>query len=161
MVNMKEKTPITIVLPDIRSAMNIGAIFRTADAMGAEKIYLCGYSATPEHPKVAKTSLGAESTVSWEYVSNTIELLQNLKSQGKTIYGLELTPESKCIWEVEPTFPTVLVVGNEIKGIDPEIQAICDEIVHLPMLGAKESLNVATATGIALYYLLEKSSCKP
>ncbi len=158
---MKTKTPVTIILPDVRSAMNIGAIFRTADAMGAEKIYLTGYSATPEHPKVAKTSLGAEDTVPWEYVSDTAKLIQKLKAEGKAIYGLELTTDSRCLWEVTPSYPAVLVVGNEIKGIDPEIQALCDTIVHLPMLGSKESLNVATATGITLYYLLEKSSCKP
>jgi 23S rRNA (guanosine2251-2'-O)-methyltransferase len=157
----KTKTPISIVLPDIRSAMNIGAIFRTADAMGAEKIYLTGYSATPEHPKVVKTSLGAEETVAWEYQSDSMETIQKLKSQGKRIYGLELTDKSKCIWDVDYTFPAVVVVGNEIKGIDEEILTLCDEIIYIPMLGSKESLNVATAAGIALYKLLESYSCKP
>lgn len=155
------KTPISIILPDIRSAMNIGAIFRTADAIGAEKIYLTGYSATPEHPKVVKTSLGAEKTVPWEHDENSKFVIRNLKESGYTVYGLELTDQSKCVWEVEFKFPAALVIGNEINGLDPETQAECDEIIHLPMLGTKESLNVATATGIALYKMLENYTCKP
>lgn len=154
------KTPVSIILPDIRSAMNIGAIFRTADAMGAEKIYLTGYSATPEHPKVAKTSLGAENTVAWEYRDNITELILGLRKSGYTIYALELTNNSKCIWDVKPEYPAALIVGNEIKGVDDDVLKLCDEVIHLPMLGSKESLNVATATGIALYKLLEGYTCK-
>jgi len=156
----KVKTPISVVLPDIRSAMNIGAIFRTADATNAEKIYLTGYSATPEHPKVVKTSLGAEETVEWEYRQKSAETIQELKAQGNYIYGLELANDSKCIWDVDFMFPAVVVVGNEIKGIDEDILSLCDEIIHIPMLGSKESLNVATAAGIALYKLLESYTCK-
>ena len=151
-----KKTPITIILPDIRSAMNIGAIFRTADAIGAEKIYLTGYSATPAHPKVAKTAIGAENTVPWEYRDDLETLIAELKTAGYTICALEKTATSKSLWEVKPIFPVALIVGNEILGVPEEIQRLCDEVVHLPMLGAKESLNVATASGIALYYFLEK-----
>ena len=157
---MKQKTPLTIVIPDIRSALNIGAIFRTADAINAHKIYLSGYSATPKHPKVAKTALGAENTVEWDYEKDTIKLLKRLKAEGNTLYALELTKQSECLWDTKIKFPAVLIIGNEIKGVCPEILTICDQVVHLPMLGSKESLNVATATGITMYSFLQEFTCK-
>jgi len=150
------KTPITIILPDIRSAMNVGAILRTADGMRAEHVYLTGYTATPEHPKVAKTSLGAENSVPWSYIEKTEPLISKLKSKGYQIVGLELGPMAKKIWDVDFSFPVALVVGNEIHGIPTEIQELCDQVVYLPMLGEKESLNVATSTGIAAYEMLRQ-----
>jgi len=150
------KTPLSLILPDIRSAMNIGAIFRTADAVGAEKIYLSGYSATPMHPKVVKTAIGSEETVPWEYINNTNDLIQKKKEQGYQIIGLEYNPKAKKIWETDFMFPVALIVGNEIHGIPEDQLELCDKIVYIPMLGKKESLNVATATGIAVYKILER-----
>ena len=150
------KTPLTIILPDIRSAMNVGAILRTADGVGAEKVYLTGYTATPTHPKVAKTSLGAEESVPWEYAADTISMLHKMKSEGYQIVGLELDVKAEKIWDVSFQFPVALVVGNEIHGIPEDQKLLCDKLVYLPMLGSKESLNVATSTGIACYELLRQ-----
>lgn len=150
------KTPITIILPDIRSAMNVGAILRTADGINAEKIYLTGYTATPEHPKVAKTSLGAEKSVTWEYRKDVITLLQELKQKGYEIAGLELDEAAVPIWDCKFEFPVALIAGNEIGGIPKEQRDLCDKLVYIPMLGQKESLNVATAVGIASYEILRQ-----
>lgn len=154
-----KRTPISIILPDIRSAMNVGAILRTADGINAEHVYLTGYTATPEHPKVVKTSLGAENSVPWSYVYNTKELIQNKKSDGYQIVGLELSDKAVNIWDAEFSYPIALVVGNEIHGIPEDIQTLCDKVVYLPMLGTKESLNVATSTGIAAYEMLRQYNC--
>lgn len=152
-----KKTPITLILPDIRSAMNVGAILRTADGINAEKVYLTGYTATPEHPKVVKTSLGAENSVPWEYVNNTKDIIQKKKAEGYQIVGLEMDETAEKIWDAKFTFPVVLVVGNEIHGIPNDQKVLCDKLVYLPMLGDKESLNVATSTGIACYELLRQN----
>jgi len=151
-----KRTPIVIILPDIRSAMNVGAILRTADGINAEKVYLTGYTATPEHPKVAKTSLGAEQSVPWENRQNTTVLIEELKSNNYQIVGLELDESAQKIWDVDFKFPVALVIGNEIRGIPKDQRNLCDKIVYLPMLGSKESLNVATSTGIACYELLRQ-----
>ena len=151
-----KRTPITIILPNIRSAMNVGAILRTADGINAEKVYLTGYTATPEHPKVAKTSLGAENSVPWEHVADTKELLRKKKAEGYLIIGLELTKSAVKIWDQKFTFPVALLVGNEIGGIPEDEQVLCDQIIYLPMLGIKESLNVATSTGITAYEMLRQ-----
>jgi tRNA G18 (ribose-2'-O)-methylase SpoU len=154
---MTKDNKIILILHDIRSAMNVGAIIRTADGMGASKVYLTGYTATPNHPKVLKTSLGAENSVSWEYFDDIDLLLENLKKQGFQILGLEITDKSKYIWDSNIAFPVALLLGNEIRGIESDLIDRCDQIVSLPMLGEKESLNVATATGIAAYELLRMS----
>jgi len=151
-----KRTPVTIILPDIRSAMNVGAILRTADGINAEKVYMTGYTATPEHPKVAKTSLGAETSVPWTYEKDTLALIKKLKNMGYQIVGLELTKDATKVWDTSFQFPVALIVGNEIHGIPEEQSQLCDNIVYLPMLGTKESLNVATSTGIACYELLRQ-----
>ena len=148
---------IVLILNDIRSAMNTGAIIRTADGMGASKIFLTGYTATPNHPKVLKTSLGAEESVPWEYREDVSEVIKSLKQEGFEILGLEITENSKNIWETKINFPVALLLGNEIRGIEAGLISQCDKIVSLPMLGSKESLNVATAAGIASYELLRMS----
>lgn len=150
------KTPISIILNDIRSALNVGAIIRTADGINAEKVYFCGYTATPEHAKVAKTSLGAENHVPWEQKRNVKELIFGLKAKGYQIVGLELTKESVSFWNGEYKYPVALIVGNEIDGIHPDLLSLCDILVEIPMKGTKESLNVATATGICAYEIAKK-----
>lgn len=136
--------------------MNVGAILRTADGINAEKVYLTGYTATPEHPKVVKTSLGAENSVPWEHIQNTKDVIQKKKAEGYQIVGLELDEKAQKIWDVKFTFPVALLLGNEIHGIPKEQKELCDQIVYLPMLGQKESLNVATSAGIAGYEILRQ-----
>ncbi len=157
---------ICIILDNIRSRENVGSIFRTADAAGVSKIYLCGITPTPEisdkgqeTSKIAKTALGAEKWVPWEYRKQTWKCLLEFKIQNSKIkiLGLEKTKSSKNIFELKSfnSRPLALVLGNEVKGISPKILKYCDEVVHIPMYGRKESLNVSVAAGVALYSLLQ------
>lgn len=145
-----------IVLPNIRSGHNVGAMFRTADGAGVEKLYLTGYTPCPPHVQVDKVSLGAEKWMPWEHYKNTGPLLKKLKKQGFTIVALEQTRKSDSIYEWKPKFPLALVVGNEKTGVTPNVLKYCDVSVHLPMHGRKNSLNVSVAAGIAMYYISNK-----
>jgi tRNA G18 (ribose-2'-O)-methylase SpoU len=140
-----------LVIPNIRSGHNVGAMFRTADGAGVDKIYVCGYSPMPPHPQVDKVSLGAEKFVPSEYVKQTGTLLKKLKAQGYTIVGLEQTKKSVSIYEYKPRFPLALLVGNEKTGLTPNLLKYCDATVEIPMRGKKNSLNVSIAAGIMLY----------
>ena len=142
-----------LVLPDIRSAHNVGASFRTADGAGVDKIYLCGYTARPPHTQLDKVSLGAEKWVSWEYKKQTWRLLGELRERGYNIVALEQTKTSVNIHKWKPKFPLVLVVGNEKTGVTKKLLSYCQESIELPMRGRKNSLNVSVATGIALYHV--------
>ena len=151
---MKE---IILILDNIRSRENVGSIFRTADAAGVSKIYLCGITPIPPHEKISKTALGAETFVSWEYRKQTWRFLLELKNQNSKIkiIGLEQTKESVDIFKFKPKFPLVLVVGNEVNGLSPQILKYCDKKISIPMYGKKESLNVGVAAGIALYQIIQ------
>lgn len=144
---------IYIVIPEMRSLHNVGSIFRIADSMGATKIFLCSWTGVPPAPQLTKVSLGAENTVPWEYVKQAWRVIDNLKSKGVYIVGLELHEKSIDYRELKPKFPLALVLGNECKGLSKSIVNRCDSVIHLPMLGVKESLNVSVAAGIALYHL--------
>jgi tRNA G18 (ribose-2'-O)-methylase SpoU len=148
------KKEVYLVIHNVRSVLNVGSMFRTADAAGVAKIYLCGYTPTPEHPKMSKTSLGAEKAVSWEHHIQTGRLLRLLQERGTSILALEQTKRSKDLFKFRPKFPLALVVGNEVRGLSPAILNYCDKAVEIPMCGEKESLNVAVAAGIALYEIL-------
>ncbi len=160
-----KKKEIYIVLDNIRSRENVGSIFRTADGAGVTKIYLCGITPTPknvefrilnlESDKIAKTALGAEKWVLWEYYRQTSRCLSELKIKNENlkIIGLEKTKNSQSIFSFKPKFPVALVVGNEVKGLSTVILKKCDKIVAIPMYGKKESLNVAVAAGIAVYII--------
>lgn len=145
-----------LILPNIRSGHNVGAMFRTADGAGVDKIYLTGYSPCPPHPAVDKVSLGAEKTVPWEYNQQPGRLVKRLKEEGYKIIGLEQTKNSVTIYEWMPSTPLALIVGNEKIGISPALLKLCDTVVHLPMRGMKKSLNVSIAAGAAVYYIAEK-----
>lgn len=145
---------IIIVCHNIRSAFNVGSIFRTADGAGANKIILGGYSAYPPHPKLAKTALGAEKSVPYERVWQTWRAIDGLKERGYKIVALEKCRDAKEIFRFKPKFPLVLVLGNEVSGLSREILKRCDKIVFIPMSGQKESLNVSVAFGVAIYTLL-------
>ena len=147
---------IVIILDNIRSTLNVGAIFRTADGVGVDKIYLCGITATPKHPKIIKTALGAEESVSWEHRSNTVLTINKLRKSGYQIIGLELNTSSFNFWETRYQNKVALVVGNEVSGLVKKTIEACDLLIEIPMVGQKESLNVATATGVALYEILRQ-----
>ncbi len=151
-INMQKSTPIVALFENIRSLHNVGSFFRNADGAGIEKIYLTGYTGAPPRIQIEKVSLGAEKNIAWEHNPDPIAQVRELKNTGWKIVGIELTPESKNIWEYEwKDTPTCLVFGNEVEGISAEMLAECDEIVALPMLGQKESLNVSVCTGIVFY----------
>lgn len=152
--------PFVLVVPNIRSGHNVGAMFRTADGAGVNKMYLCGYSPCPPHTQVDKVALGAEKSVPWGYCKQTGALLKKLKAGGYSLVALEQTPKSVSIYRWQPKLPLALVVGNEKTGVTKNLLALCDHVVHLPMRGTKNSLNVSVATGIALYYISE-SVCNP
>jgi 23S rRNA (guanosine2251-2'-O)-methyltransferase len=147
---------VEVLLDNLRSVYNVGAMFRTADGAGVGHVYLCGTTATPEHRKVAKTALGAEAAVPWSHHHNGLDTAHSLIRQGRQLWALEECAGSEPLFQVqvnprEP--PVVLVVGNELLGVDPAILRLCRRVLHIPMLGVKESLNAATAFGVAVYWL--------
>lgn len=144
---------IVLILQNVRSLHNIGSIFRTADAYGIAKIYLSGYTAAPPRPEISKVALGAETWIPWEKNKETWRVIEQLRDRGYQIISLEQTKSSRPITDFKPKFPLVLILGNEVRGITKAVRLRSDQIVHLPMYGRKESLNVAVAAGIALGYL--------
>ncbi len=149
-----EKPELVFVLVSLRSLFNVGGMFRTADSVGAHKIYLCGYTGTPEQSKVAKTALGAHERVAWEKVDSVSELILKLKADGYTIVGLEKNETSLDYRTWKPTQKTALLFGNEVTGLSDRVLKQCDLVVHLPMAGIKESLNVTVAGGAIAYHWL-------
>ncbi len=147
---------IEAILDNIRSTFNVGAMFRTADGAGIAQLYLTGLTPLPGNPRISKTALGAEFAVPWEYAPNGLQLAESLKSDGKILWALETTSSAVSLFEIQSlpqSQPLVLVTGNEVSGIDPEILALCDQTIFIPMSGYKQSLNVAVAFGIAVYHL--------
>jgi len=148
---------IEVLLDNLRSTLNVGSIFRTSDGAGIQKIHICGITPTPEHPKMIKTGLGAEWSVPWDYHPNGLKLALHEKQKGVRLIGLEIVPGSKSIFASpfsKSDQPFLLVVGNEVTGMDPEITSLCDETFHIPMVGFKKSLNVSVAFGIISYQLM-------
>ena len=146
---------ITVLLDNIRSAWNVGSILRSADGFGFDHAYLCGITPTPENEAVTKTSLGAEDSVTWSYHKDAVKLVNGLKKEGWKILGLEEDERAKeLIQNAEGGMQnTLLIVGNEVTGIDPGLLDLCDEIFYIPMRGEKKSFNVGIAFGIAAYAL--------
>lgn len=149
---------IIVICHNIRSAYNVGSIFRTADAAGVNKIILGGYSAPVSHSAVAKTALGAEKSVPSEKIWQTWRAMDGLKKQGYQIVALEKTKKTagENIFKFRPKFPLALILGNEVRGLSENILKRCDKIIHIPMVGRKESLNVSVAFGVAIYILKYK-----
>lgn len=143
-----------MLLDNIRSAWNVGSIFRSADGFGFAHAYLCGITPTPDHESVYKTSLGAEDSVPWSYHKDAVKLARALKKEGWRIFALEEDEGAVEVGRIDdPTPPTALIVGNEVTGVDPELLDLCDRIYWIPMQGQKRSFNVAIAFGIAAYAL--------
>lgn len=157
--NTIQKQPemhLEALLDNIRSAWNVGSMFRTADGAGFGCLHLCGITPSPEHPAVLKTSLGAENSVTWDHSLDAVEAAQKLIAKGKRLWALETGEGAMPLDEVQfegGDAPIVLVVGNELCGVDPGLLALCEEVVYLPMYGIKRSYNVAVAFGIAAHYL--------
>lgn len=150
-----------IILPDIRSAYNVGAIFRTADAAGVSKVFLAGYSPAPKdrfgriQTEIEKTSLGASITMEWEQVEDLPTLIKSLQKAGVTVVAIEQSEKSVSLPEFNVPEKVAYIMGNEVTGVDAEILELVDVVVELPMLGQKESLNVSVTAGIVLYHQLK------
>ncbi len=146
--------PLYVILDNLRSSYNVGSILRTSDAVGVNEIHLCGITPTPTHPKVAKTALGAEVEIAWQYHRNALHIADKLRADGVVLWALEIHPQARSLVDAPPlTQPTALIVGSETCGVDPALLARCDHVFALPMLGSKGSLNVASAAAVALYWL--------
>lgn len=152
-VKLKEtRLPFSVILNNIRSLHNVGSIFRTADGVGIEKIWLCGITGYPPEPQLSKTALGAETRVSWEHQKDVLSVIKNLKKKNYQIVLLEQTAQSVAYQNFCPKAPLCLVVGNEIQGVCDEIVALADASIEIEMVGLKNSLNVAVAFGIVAYH---------
>lgn len=147
------KLPIALIADNIRSAHNIGALFRTADAFRIHSIHLCGISPTPPATDIHKTALGAEQAVDHHYHPTTIAAINTLRSQGWTICALEQAHDSIPLHAYRPATPTAIIAGNEVDGVSEEALALCDHILEIPQQGTKHSLNVSVSASIALYHL--------
>ncbi|HCR48312.1 MAG TPA: rRNA methyltransferase [Bacteroidetes bacterium] len=157
-ISSLRRHPIVAVLDNIRSVHNVGAIFRTSDAILVEHLYLCGITATPDtHPEIQKTALGAQDTVPWSYHPETSLVLQNLRDRHYNIAALEIANVSRLVQDIrQEEFPLALVVGHEVFGVSDAAMRQCDFALELPQFGVKQSLNVSVAYGIALYGLAQQ-----
>ncbi|HNR16081.1 MAG TPA: RNA methyltransferase [Chitinophagaceae bacterium] len=151
-----DKIPIIIVLENIRSAYNVGSVFRTSDAFLVEAIYIIGYSAKPPHKEIKKTALGAEETVDWKYFKTTAEAIEELRARGFNVYAAEQAEGSYKLNAIgfEPNEKIAVVLGNEVTGVEQSTIALCDGCLEIPQLGMKHSLNIATAAGVILWELV-------
>ncbi|WP_427872225.1 RNA methyltransferase [Flavobacterium sp. MMS24-S5] len=153
-----EKTPLILVLDDIRSLHNIGSVFRTADAFLIEKIILCGITATPPNKEIHKTALGATETVAWEHHENVLEVIENLKKENVLTMAIEQVESSIFLqdFKIKKDQKYALVFGNEVYGVSQEAVAICDGCIEIPQLGTKHSLNISVSAGIVVWDLFQK-----
>jgi tRNA G18 (ribose-2'-O)-methylase SpoU len=150
------RLPVTILLDQVRSLYNVGAFFRTADAVRAERIVLAGITPTPADPRIAKTALGAERTLPWTSVPDAATAIAGLRAAGHDIAAIETSLHAVDLFDWQPRFPLVIVFGHEVDGISRVAQDLSDVHVRIPTLGLKQSINVATAGGVVLYELLRK-----
>lgn len=147
-----KKYPIYVILENIRSLYNVGAIFRTSDGASVEKIFLCGITGEPDK----KTALGAEESVEWEYEEEAVDVIKKLRKKGVQIVGVELCKGAKNYFEAEVSFPIALIFGHETEGVSQEVLNLCDKVVFVPMHGIKESLNVEAAFSTVVYEMVRK-----
>ncbi len=153
-----EKLPVTVILDNIRSCHNVGSVFRTADALLVEKIYLCGITAVPPNKEIHKTALDAEKSVEWEYLENTAEVVQRLKKEDYKIFAVEQVENSLLLndFSVAESQKTALVFGNEISGVMQGVLDLCDGALEIPQYGTKHSFNVSVCVGIVLWEVTKK-----
>jgi tRNA G18 (ribose-2'-O)-methylase SpoU len=150
------RLPVTVLLDNVRSIYNVGSFFRTVDAAAAESLTLTGITAYPPHPGIGKTALGAEESVRWEQARDPAPLIESLRTRNYQIAAIETTPHAVDLFDWRPAFPVCIVFGHEVDGIRPEVSAICEVHIRIPMLGRKHSLNVATAGGVVVFELLRQ-----
>ena len=153
-----KKTPIIIILDNIRSLNNVGSVFRTADAFLIEKIYLCGITATPPHRDIQKTALGATDSVQWEYVEDVVALSRKLQKENIHLCAIEQAEDSTMLHRFQPLKDQTYAVifGNEVKGVQQEIVTLCDTVIEIPQIGTKHSLNISVSAGVVLWDLYSK-----
>jgi 23S rRNA (guanosine2251-2'-O)-methyltransferase len=152
------KTPVVIVLDNVRSLNNVGSVFRTADAFLIECIYLCGITGTPPHKEIQKTALGATESIAWKYMATTVEAVRELKQTGYQVCAVEQA-ESACMlheFVPEKNQKVALVFGNEVKGVEQEVIDQSDLVIEIPQVGTKHSLNIAVSVGIVVWDLFRK-----
>jgi tRNA G18 (ribose-2'-O)-methylase SpoU len=158
-----KKTPIIIILDNIRSLNNIGSVFRTSDAFLIEKIYLCGITATPPHKDIHKTALGSTDTVDWEYAENTLDLVEKLKAENIKICSVEQAENATMLnnFKIESNTKYALVFGNEVKGVAQNVVNTSEVVIEIPQFGTKHSLNISVSCGIVVWDVFSKLSAKP
>lgn len=153
-----DKMPVIAVLENVRSAYNVGSVFRTADAFLLEALYIIGYTAYPPHKEIRKTALGADETVRWKHFKKTEEALRELKEYGYKIYAVEQAEDSLKLHQLAPGNKKIAVIfGNEVTGVEQATIAQCDGCIEIPQLGMKHSLNVSVAAGVVLWELVKRS----
>ena len=152
-----KKTPITIVLDNVRSALNVGSVFRTSDAFLIENIILCGITATPPNKEIRKAALGSTDSVNWKYIKNTTDAVKQLIKDGYHVVGIEQADKSTQLNEFElPKKPIAIILGNEVNGVDQQAIDLCNEVIEIPQFGTKHSLNIAVTSGIVIWDLWKK-----
>jgi len=157
-----DKTPIIIVLDDVRSLHNIGSVFRTCDAFLIEKVFLCGITATPPNKEIHKTALGATETVTWEYAKDVVEVVKQLKEEGICVQAIEQVENSVMLTDFQVADQTkyALVFGNEVKGVSQGVVDLSDGVIEIPQLGTKHSLNISVSAGIVIWELFQQMQQK-
>jgi 23S rRNA (guanosine2251-2'-O)-methyltransferase len=152
----KDQLPVAVLLDNVRSMYNVGAFFRAADGVGLEKLCLCGITAHPPKKAISKTALGAEETVAWEHDWDALHMAERLRNSGFEIVAIETRIDAVDLFEWQPRFPVCVLFGHEVDGLRSELMEMASVHVRIPMMGSKNSLNVATAGGVVMYELLRK-----
>ena len=149
----QQKTPIVLVLDNIRSALNVGSAFRTADSFAVEAIYLCGITATPPHREILKTAIGATESVDWQYFEQTTDAVKQLKEEGFRVFAIEQVTEKTWLQDVQATNDEkyALIFGNEVKGVSNSVLSVVDDCIEIPQFGTKHSLNISVSVGIVIW----------
>lgn len=153
-----KKTPVVIVLDNIRSLNNIGSVFRTADAFLIEKVYLCGITATPPHKDIRKTALGATESVAWEYRESTLALIEEYNAKAYETIAVEQAEKAVMLndFKIDSSKRYVLVFGNEVKGVAQDVVDVCRQVVEIPQFGTKHSLNISVSAGVVIWDFWQK-----
>ena len=154
----QEKTPVVVVLDNVRSMYNVGSLFRTCDGFAVEALYLCGITACPPHKEISKTALGATESVCWKHFDSTVEAVNDLKAQGYTVLAVEQVDTSTLLQDYEPPADgrIAIVLGNEVFGVDDDVLDLCDGALEIPQAGTKHSFNVSVAGAIVIWELFRK-----
>lgn len=153
-----KKTPLIVILDNVRSLNNIGSVFRTSDAFLIEKIYLCGITAQPPHRDIQKTALGATETVDWEYVENTMDVVTQLQNEGVQVVSIEQAERATNLneFKVDQNKTYAVIFGNEVKGVQQDVVSVSDAVIEIPQYGTKHSLNISVSVGVVVWDLFVK-----